>query len=304
MKKYLLLFVVALTVMSVAAFAARSASTYTPYAHDVLPVFQAYPGDSNGTNTEFLGYNGAGNDVITAVPGVLSIVPGTNWANYVKAAQDGVPYFIKNVVLTKTIPFPQQCQDWFTSAYQYLGLKQKVVQQGTPNIRTWWPLLYELPGVEWKLWISYGTYSAYNPFPGFPAENPNQAGSAHQEEWYWKVDVTFDSISDALAVFHTLPFGLCEVPIISDEVCYVTLQDLIADAAAAYNAGDTVAASQALMAFDSIVNNSCITVCPPNSKVTGAGTGIANTYENPACCKLAADAEYLGFALNIFQPAK
>ena len=136
MKKSLLLIALMLLV-AVPAMAARVSSV--PITHDEALVYQAYPGNSEGTDLEFLGYLGTGEDVITAVPGVLSIVPGENWANFVGAAQEtpAIAYTIKNVVLCKQTPSIIQCADVFPA--------KKICQQGTPNIRLWWPLMYEVP---------------------------------------------------------------------------------------------------------------------------------------------------------------
>jgi len=53
------------------------------------------------------------------------------------------------------------------------------------------------------------------------------------------------------------------------------------------------------------VMDACITCSPPFPNPTGPGTGIANTTtENPACCKLLVDVEYILQATGIGQPKK
>ena len=52
------------------------------------------------------------------------------------------------------------------------------------------------------------------------------------------------------------------------------------------------------------VSDACITTSPDFPVPTGVTTGIAETDENPACCKLLVDAEFVGFTYNIFQPSK
>jgi hypothetical protein len=289
MKRILL---VALAIMILAAPAMAQRVVTVPIVHDTQYVFQAYPGDSNGTNLSFMGYAGMGCDVITAVPGILSIVPGDRWANFVGAAQAGVAYSIKNVVLRKTTPEIIQCADVFPAL--------NIPQHGTPNIRLWWPLMYEVPGTTWTLTITYGTSIPWdNDGPG-----PNPPAYVHTEVWSWAVDADLDSLSRALALFHQIPFGLDEVPLISDELLYPELQAMVAAIADYYNASDFVSAGLALAEFEMEVMDACIATSPLYPNPTGPGTGIANSFENPACCKLLADAEYIGFKLGIFAQKK
>ncbi|MBN1193673.1 MAG: DUF3494 domain-containing protein [Coriobacteriia bacterium] len=247
-----------------------------------------------GVNTAYQGYSGAGDDVISSMAGVFSIVPGINWANFVSAAQMGVDYSLKNVVLCKTHPDIIQCADVFPSG--------TICQQGTPNIRLWWPLMYEVPGTTWRLTIVYGTNVLFDD----DGPGPHRPAYVHTETWTWQVDATIASIKDVLELFHELPFGLDEVPLVSDEWLYPVLQaklDAIAAALAA-NPPDLLAAGLILGDFEMEVMDACIGSSPARPNPTGPGTGIAASLENPACCKLMADAEYVGFQLGILQPSK
>jgi len=73
---------------------------------------------------------------------------------------------------------------------------------------------------------------------------------------------------------------------------------------AALSAGDTVTASLILGDFEMEVMDACISVSPLYPNPTGPGTGIAQTSENPACCKLLADTEYVGKVTGILLPSK
>jgi len=295
MKRTLLVLATLLLVLSVPASAARVAAI--PITHEIELVYQAYPGDSDGTDLEFLGYLGTGDDVISSVPGILSIVPGDNWENFVGAAQEDPPvaYTIKNVVLCKEHPSIIQCADVFPAG--------TICQQGTPNIRLWWPLMYEVPGTCWTLTILYGTSVKYD---DDGTGGPNPLAYVHTEVWQWCVDASLDSLSDLLELFHELPFGLDEVPLISDEELYPVLQDKIQAIidALSLDPPDLTTAGAILGDFEMEVQDACIGTSPMAPNPTGPGTGIANSEENPACCKLMADAEYIGFDLGIFQPTK
>jgi len=290
MKKSLAL-IALLLIIAVPAMAARVQTI--PITHEMEFVYQCYEGDSNETNLEFRGYEGTGDDVINAVPGVLSIVPGDNWENFIGAAQEEVPYTIKNVVLQKQTPSIIQCSDIFRA--------NVISQQGTPNIRLWWPLMYEVPGTMWTLTILYGTPE---PYDDDGPMGPNPAGYVHTEVWQWQVDATLESLECLLNLFHELPFGLDEVPLISDEELFPILLEKIEAIQAAMSMTDHTSAGLILGDIEMEVMDACISTSPISPCPTGPGTGIANSLENPACCKILADVEYIGYDLGILQPRK
>ncbi len=236
------------------------------------------------------GYAGNGPLTINSVPGIISITPGTNWSNFVKAATVDVPYFLKNVTLQKkTAPFGQ-CSDVFPVT--------TTTQQGTQNIRLWWPIMYEVPGTTWTLTISYGTYTPWNDGSG---SGPTYF---HTNTWTWSVDVSLQSMKDELELFHEVSFGRDEVGLISDEVLYPVLQSKLDQIIAYVGTGDTFDAGQVLEDFEMEVSDACIATSPLSPVPTGVNTGIASTDENPACCKLLVDSEAVGKSLNLFQSVK
>ncbi len=250
--------------------------------------FQAYPGDSNGASTNYMGYKGKSGDTIAAVPGVLSIVPGDKWANFVTAAQVGVDYGIKNVSMIKQTPTVAQCADVFPA--------RRIAQQGTANTRVWWPIMYELPGTTWTLTITYGTNQPWDD----DGPGPHGPSYFHSDTWEWRMDASLESMRNLLVLFHELPFGLDEVPLISDEVLYPQLLQSIDAVIANYVAGDLVNAGFGLGDFEMTVMDACIASSPAKPWPKGPGTGIANSDENPACCKIMVDAEYIGRELGLF----
>lgn len=291
----IILMVLALTlVLAVPTMAARVQSSMITH---IEQVYQACTATSDDCVT-FEGYEGTEADVISSAPGILSIEPqdcgDTPWAHFIGAAQEEspIPYTIKNVTFTKTMPEYVQCNGIFPTG--------TVTQQGTPNIRLWWPLMYEVPSTVFTLSILYGTPVLYDD----DAYGPNPPAWVHVEQWQWHVDATLESLSNLLELFHELPFGLDEVPLISDEPLYVELQCKISDAIADYAAGNTAAAAEDLSDFELEVMDACIDVSPAFPNPTGPGTGIANTTENPACCKLLVDVEYILQTTGIGQPSK
>jgi len=299
--KKLMLVVVVVSLIASAAFAGRV--LVQPIEHPCSTVFEAYPGDSNGTDLEFLGYKGLGADVIQAVPGVLSIVPGPEcWANYVKAAQAGVAYYCKNVYLTKVVPPVGECQHRFEA--------KNITQRGSDGIRLWWPLMFEPTGVMlpdgtfkntcWTLTIFYGTYAPWQDDP------KNPASTNHTEVWCWCVDADLASLKNLLVLFHELPFGMCEVPLISDEEVYATLLALI-DEAIAKASTDPFGAGVALQNFEAEIWDNIADACMPNLPNPVGDPpyfGVVETECYPVACKLTTDAEYVAQKLGLWTPAK
>ncbi len=276
------------------AFWVANAAVEPPPPPGPHALLQAYPGSSEGTNVHYMGHLGNSGDTISAVPGVLSIVPGDKWSNFVRAAQEGIPYNLKNVTLCKQTPSIIQCADVFPA--------KTICQQGTSGIRRWWPLMYEVPGTTWTLTIQYGTNNQYDD----DGAGPNPAGYYHSQTRQWYMDATLDSMKDLLALFHELPFGLDEVPLISDEVLYPVLLAKLGGIAEALDGPepDLLSAAMLLGDFEMEVMDACISVSPARPRPTGPGTGIANSEENPACCKLLADIEYIGRTTGAFQTVK
>ncbi len=266
-------------------------------------VFQVLPGRSlDPGHTLQAGRNTAlGNDPITAVPGVLKIVPGTRydaagnpipgteWSNYVSAS-GLVPYRVKSVYLKKDTPQFIQCAEVFPS--------KTVLQRGTASIRLWWPLMYEAPGTTWTLWVLYATES--------PIELPHesQPGILHTEEWKWTLDTDIEHMKLFLDLIHETPWGLSATPQLSDEALYVQLRSVLDEVRIAMENHDWIAACDWLLEWEDQVIDACIATPPALPDPTGPGTGIAMSWEKPVCCKLLVDAEYIGAKYNIFTPVK
>ena len=291
MKKTLTLLAALVMISALPATAARE--LVVPIEHAPIPVYQCYPGDSEAGNLGFAGYDGERSDVIGSVPGILSIEPGADWANFVGAFRDQVRYSIKNVVLTKTPGEIIQCWDRFPTDPGY--------QHGTPNLRLWWPLMYEVPGTIWKLSILYGTYSPYDD----DGPGPNPASYVHQEIWRWELAASAESMQCLLTLFHQVPLGTTEVPLVSSESLYPVLQEQLQALHDALDAGQMPQAGAILEQFDLDVNDACRNVAPLSGPAPdGLEMGLVNTPENPACCKLMTDAEYVGRIFDIWQPVK
>lgn len=248
-------------------------------------LYQAYPGNSFGTNVTYAGYADSFGDNTTSVPGILHIIPQDEgepkWANFIHAYQEGTYTSneqLEQVTLTKQTPQLTECDVWFPQA--------TVIQHGTPNIRLWWPLMYEVPDTTWTLEIRY-------------LDNGPKT-----ETWVWRMDATLQSLKDTLQLFHEVPYGLIEVPLVSDEVLYPVLQAKLDAAIAAINGSDLGLAGEILTDFEMEVASAVLAMVPDYPNPTGSQTGIVQTAENPAACKLMADAWYIAAKYGLFVQAK
>jgi cell wall-associated NlpC family hydrolase len=251
-------------------------------------IYQVYCGDSCGdpaVQQIFGGFKGGFGDPITAVPGVLAFDPGPGWQNYVRATELCREARITNVSLRKFFEGNDVCPDYF----KHVDLRQ----QGSTRIRDWWPLMYEPPTTSWTLSVYYDT--------AFPVQFPGEtvAGVHHQDSWKWTVVTDIEHTKLFIDMIHELPVGSAQKPILSDEALFKSLKAQLDEIDALVKANKTGEAGMKLDTFILDVEDACITEPCVGSQF---GTGIANTAENPACCKLILDAEYIGKKLGLWHP--
>jgi len=303
MRKATILIVVALFVLALPSMAARV--TVNPIPHPPFPVFQAYCGSTcEGVGNQVFAGLETGSDVIDAVPGVLAICPGgaevgtppefvIDWENYVSDDHGaGVFHQTTNTTLRKTVPD-------YVCTVGIGGLP--VLQQGTANIRRWWPLMYELPGTEFTLTITWKSVNSAGQVITWDDDGsgPNPAATTHQDVWKWSVDADFTSLANLIKLFHTLPVGSCQVPLIFGKDLYEDLLDDVEQLASMSPSDPEM--SEEFAEFILELEDSCL---PDACGVCGSGYGIRNTVENPACCKLLADAEFIAEKLSVYIPGK
>lgn len=257
-----------------------------PTLKQVFCGFTCDPTTGNAINTGIYGLVG---DVITAVPGVFSIDPGdAQWSNWVPAAQAGVPYKLSNVILRKQVEPSEDCPD------VYKGVD---ITQQWPKIQLWWPLMYELPGTTFTLTVYYETDTLWD-------EGGTASPSiSHVNAYSFRVDTSLPDLKNLLALFHQLPLGTHQVPLISDEALYHQMQADLDLIISLISQGHTTLAGEKLMDFRMLAENHCIDdFLPTRPLVGGAGTGIANTCDNPACCKILADVTWIQNVLGLLHP--
>jgi hypothetical protein len=237
-------------------------------------IFQAYPGTSE--EFEFVGFDICdpilGGDPIKGSPGIFALDPGGNGWPYWIPPVVGQTRTFRHVILDKIPALAFPCEGVFPETC--------IRMEGNPDdwpetVRIWWPVLYETPGTLFLTRVEY-----------------NFNGHIGTNFLFVKVFVLPEHLRYVLHVFHQWPFGLDEVGLISDEDLFATLLDLFQKA---YEKAlsDPGAAINYLNDAAMLIDNACIAESPDIPYPTGDDTGIAETEENPACCKLLVDIEYI-----------
>ena len=267
----------AFVVLCLALAVPASAETQT----HLLQVYSAYSGDGRGNVTNWAGYASVPSNSRVYV-GTLVIDPGENWRNYAGAAQASVEYTITSVTLQKDTPKVWNCPDVFP--------QKTIVQTGTENIRLNWPLLYESSDTRWTLTINYVTPT---PWDDDGPAGPHLATTTHTDMWVWHLDTDHQHLRYLLSLMRDIEVGTSGVSAVNDEALYADLLSWVQLAEVYYSWGDTAGAAAIMADFElAVMDHSCAT--PPSfPNPTGPGTGILNTSEHPACCKLSTDIEYI-----------
>lgn len=237
-----------------------------------IGVCSASAGDSAGNATVYRGYLGSATGPVV-FPSVLGIAPGDNWGNFIAAARASVPYTLGEVTLTKTTPAAGSCTG---------AAAATTVTQSGDGIRLWWPLMYEAPGTTFTLAVSYETAAPQR----FADEH--MASIQHQETWRWTVRDDLQSLDSISKLFNEMSFGTSGVPLISDETLYDSLSDTLGLARTSLAAGDVPAVQSAVDSFGLAVLDACTSTAPQYPNPSGSGTGVLNTEDSPAGCRLLA----------------
>lgn len=145
--------------------------------------------------------------------------------------------------------------------------------------------MYTLPGTEWALTISYKTTLWDDDGP----EGQNLPSTAHQDVWTWRLETNLDRLQNLIKLFYQIPVGGCKYPLITGRDIYKDLLNRL-DRIKSYPDPYSPQYVADIYNFILLVEDCCISAdcggCVPMQ-------GIQNTLENPACCKILADAEYI-----------
>jgi hypothetical protein len=227
-----------------------------------------------------------------AVPGLLCLdsvmvkgVPRLNVNSFITCPAGQTQPFVQSYRLTKDVPGSAKCPMTFSPRSYY--------QFGT-GIRTWWALQFTMPGTTFTLEITVRCL-----------DSRSRKALFHIDRWTWEVIATLDTFEHLIHLLHTDAVGTTEVPCIVGEDVYMALLDGLQEMR---DAPSLPARQDALFNLEGLVTTICAfgevlepetwfgDYPPGNAAPTGPMgiVGIIETTENPCCCKLLVDLEYIG----------
>jgi hypothetical protein len=281
-----------------------------PSADEAFQLAESYPGQSNTHQTDPLFtfeenrcWSGAvqfPEDNIKAVPGIfcLDTDPDTFRLNVNAFATCAVTEhnpFIQSFRMMKDIPGSNKCP---------LQFPPRTWFQFGRGIRTWWALNYTQPGTRFVLEVTVRCL-----------DNTTNTPRIHIDRWTWEVVASLDTLVNTIHVLHSNAISTLEVPCILGEDLFVALLDQVELIRTANTNADIVEAQNQLFNTEGLILSNCAfgdVIQPdiwfPNGLpsnltadlLTPFGiAGIIDTIENPCCCKLLVDLEYIGIKYNI-----
>jgi hypothetical protein len=259
-----------------------------------------------------------------AVPGILSLTRTANFQLNVNCfaviptGQVG-PCFVQAFRLIKKVPGSFKCPDvyglpHFTTGTTPVLDPYKYYQFGT-GVRTWWSLNFTQPGTVFVLEV---VSACRNPAPA-PAIGDVRI---HKDTWRWRVVADVNTLAVLLDLMHGGAVSTLEIPCIIGEDMYAALVAANATLRLAIATGNKTTIGDAIFNFEALIVANCLFVEVLNPVVTFPGTpqftdvagfqppgnlaqtvffgtggsavaGIIDTIENPCCCKLLVDLEWI-----------
>jgi hypothetical protein len=188
-------------------------------------------------------------------------------------------------------------------------------QFGT-GVRTWWSLNFSQPGTRFVLSLVSVCFTVSDNTPRI-----------HKDVWIWRVIANADTLLEVIELMHGGAISTLEVPCIVAEDMYVGLKQAATRLQAAQASGSLVAISNAIFDMEALIVANClfIEVLKPIEVFPGAPqfdapgfqppgnlaqtvfigsegaaiAGLLDTVENPCCCKLLVDLEWIAIKNGI-----
>jgi hypothetical protein len=245
-------------------------------------------------NNRWSGAAPSGEPNTRAAAGVLSLAQTDDLvldASRFATCPSGSDAFVQSFRLIKRIPGSDKCPNTYR--------KDTFYQFGS-NVRTWWTLIYTQPGTTFSLELTVRCLDLL----GRP--------TLHKDIYIWQVVATLESLLNVIDVLHSGAIGTTEIPCISSEDVYRSLVGAVE--AIHDNLEPRNAAQDALFEAEAILLSfCCFTDCfipedvfsasyPPGNAMQFGDygfTGVIDTIENPCCCKILVDLEYIGKCYDI-----
>jgi hypothetical protein len=281
-----------------------------PTASEAFQLAESYPGHSDThqpdplfTIEENRCWSGATqlpDDNIKAVPGIfcMDTDPDTFRLNvnaFATCAVSEHNAFVQSFRMTKEIPGSNKCPVQFPPRTWF---------QFGRGIRTWWALNYTQPGTRFILEVTVRCL-----------DNITNTPRLHIDRWTWEVVASLDTLVNTINVLHSHAVSTLEVPCIVGEDLFVALLQQVDLIRTANTNADIIEAQNQLFNTEGLILSNCAfgeVIEPeiwfpnglPSNLTSDALTpfgfaGIIDTIENPCCCKLLVDLEYIGIKYNI-----
>jgi hypothetical protein len=185
------------------------------------------------------------------------------------------------------------------------------------GVRTWWSLNFTQPGTRFILEVVS------------VCRDPISNGSrVHKDTWIWRVVANIDTLRNLIEVMHGGAVSTLEVPCIIGEDMYDALKNATNRLASAISGGNVTNIGNAIFDMEALIVANCLFIEVLNPVVAFPGTpqfgeatgfqppgnlaqsvsfgeagsaiaGIIDTIENPCCCKLLVDLEWIALRTGV-----
>jgi hypothetical protein len=228
------------------------------------------------------------------------------------------PCSIQGYQLIKEVPGSYKCPDVYGAPHfdTKNNLTPYRYYQFGAGVRTWWSLSFSQPGTRFILEVVSVCQAIADGTP-----------RVHKDVWVWRVTANADTLLAVIDLMHGAAISTLEVPCILGEDMYAALRSAATRLKAAQSMGALVPISNRLFDLEALVVSNCLFIevlrptlvypgalqfgepgfQPPGNLsqsvfIGGEGSAIAgmvDTIENPCCCKLLVDLEWIAIKNGI-----
>jgi hypothetical protein len=233
------------------------------------------------------------------------------------------PCFVQAFYLVKQVPGSFKCPDVYGLPHfngDGVLLPYQYFQYGN-GVRTWWALNFTQPGTKFILSVVSvcRTAASANGLPG--------NAFVHKDVWTWRVVASPETMLTLINVMHGGAVSTLEVPCIIGEDMYDALLKAQARLQAAVHGANSTEIGNSIFDMEALIVSNCLFVdvldplqafpgapqfsapniqppgnLAPSVHIGNDGTaiaGIIDTIENPCCCKLLVDLEWIAIKNGI-----
>ncbi len=233
------------------------------------------------------------------------------------------PCFVQAFRLIKEVPGSFKCPDVF--GLPHFDDKGNLIPfrffQFGSGVRTWWVLNFTQPGTKFILEV-VSVCRNTDGGVGVPG-----TAVVHKDTWTWRVTATVETLANLIEVMHGGAVSTLEVPCILGEDMYDALVKARGKLSDAITGGDRTAVGNAIFDMEALIVANCLfvevlnplvafpgadqfgaaNIQPPGNlaqtvffgQAGSAVAGIIDTIENPCCCKLLVDLEFIAIKNGI-----